>query len=244
MELPCSLGRNPSPGMSMCPLTQPCKNILIANWKGGKATMSLQKYNVEFKKVVFRVLPWQVRNCGWDGKESVCNVGDLGSIPGLGRFPEGGHGNPLQYSCVENPHGAWRLQSMGSQRDGHDWVTEHIACEITKRSHIFRECLYKPGLSEKLEKIRNPATMKELYHSCWYQIASCGEENASFILLCSFDWSNNQINIRKINKRETNLISHIPDKRPSSLFKFLFRKRINHLWNFDKTKGVLLRVAN
>ena len=93
-------------------------------------------------------------------------------------------------------------------------MTEHIACEITKRSHIFRECLCKPGLSEKLEKIRNPATMKELYHSCCYQIASCGEENASFILLCSFDWSNNQINIRKINKRETNLISHITEKRP------------------------------
>ena len=38
-----------------------------------------------------------------DGKESVCNVGDLGSIPGLGRFPGEGHGNPLQYSCLENP---------------------------------------------------------------------------------------------------------------------------------------------
>ena len=40
-----------------------------------------------------------------DSKESTCNVGDLGSIPGLGRFPGGGHGNPLQYSCLENPHG-------------------------------------------------------------------------------------------------------------------------------------------
>ena len=39
------------------------------------------------------------------GKESTCNVGDLGSIPGLGRYPEGGHSNPLQYSCLENPHG-------------------------------------------------------------------------------------------------------------------------------------------
>ena len=42
---------------------------------------------------------------GSDGKESTCNVGDLGSVPGLGRFPGGGHGNPLQYSCLENPHG-------------------------------------------------------------------------------------------------------------------------------------------
>ena len=42
---------------------------------------------------------------GSAGKESTCNVADLGSIPGLGRSPGGGHGNPLQYSCLENPHG-------------------------------------------------------------------------------------------------------------------------------------------
>ena len=42
---------------------------------------------------------------GSDGKESAYNVGDLGSIPGLGRSPGGGHGNLLQYSCLENPHG-------------------------------------------------------------------------------------------------------------------------------------------
>ena len=39
------------------------------------------------------------------GKESACSVGDLGSIPRLGRSPGGGHGNPLQYSCLENAHG-------------------------------------------------------------------------------------------------------------------------------------------
>ena len=42
---------------------------------------------------------------GSGGKESACNAGDLGSIPGLGRSPGGAHGNPLQYSCLENPHG-------------------------------------------------------------------------------------------------------------------------------------------
>ena len=35
-------------------------------------------------------------------KESACNAGDRGSVPGLGRSPGGGHGNPLQYSCLEN----------------------------------------------------------------------------------------------------------------------------------------------
>ena len=42
---------------------------------------------------------------GSDGKESTCNAGDLSLIPGLGRSPAGGHGNPLQYSFLENPHG-------------------------------------------------------------------------------------------------------------------------------------------
>ena len=42
---------------------------------------------------------------GSDGKESACNVRDLDSIPGLGRSPGGGHGNPLKYSCLENPYG-------------------------------------------------------------------------------------------------------------------------------------------
>ena len=42
---------------------------------------------------------------GSDSKESSCNVGDLSLILGLGRSPEGGHGNPLLYSCLENPHG-------------------------------------------------------------------------------------------------------------------------------------------
>ena len=46
---------------------------------------------------------------GSECKESACIAGDLGSIPGVGRFPGGGHGNPLQYSCLQNPvdRGAW-----------------------------------------------------------------------------------------------------------------------------------------
>ena len=59
-------------------------------------------------------------------KNPPTNAGDTRdtvSVPGLGRFPAGGHGNPLQYSCLENPHGQRSLaglQSIGSQRVGHD----------------------------------------------------------------------------------------------------------------------------
>ena len=47
--------------------------------------------------------------------ESACNVGDVGSVPGLGRSPGGGHGNPLQYSCLEYSvdRGAWRATVCG-----------------------------------------------------------------------------------------------------------------------------------
>ena len=52
---------------------------------------------------------------GSDGKEAACNAEDLTLIPGLGRSPGGGHGNPLQYSCLENPmdRGAWRASFHG-----------------------------------------------------------------------------------------------------------------------------------
>ena len=62
------------------------------------------------------MLPWWLRR-----KESACDEGDLVSIPGLGRSPGGGHGNPLQYSCLENPHGQRSLV----RGVGHDSVTKH-----------------------------------------------------------------------------------------------------------------------
>ena len=55
---------------------------------------------------------------GSDVKEPACNAGDLGSIPGLDRSPGGGHGNTLQYSCLENPmdRGAWRATVHGVRK--------------------------------------------------------------------------------------------------------------------------------
>ena len=67
-----------------------------------------------------------------DDKASAYSTGDLGSFPGSGRSSGEGNGNPLQYSCLEN---SWtekpgRLQSMGSQRVGHDWVTSLCAVSV------------------------------------------------------------------------------------------------------------------
>ena len=66
---------------------------------------------------------------GSDGKESACNAGDLGLIPGLGRSPGGGHGNPLQYSSLENSHG--QSSPVGYSpwitSVGHDLVTKPLS---------------------------------------------------------------------------------------------------------------------
>ena len=57
---------------------------------------------------------------GSDGKESACNAADPGLIPRSGRFPAGGHGNPLQYPCLENPmdRGAWWATVLGAAKSG------------------------------------------------------------------------------------------------------------------------------
>ena len=61
-------------------------------------------------KLISQVLIFQDFPGGSDGKASVYNAGDPGSIPGLGRSPGEGNGNPLQYSCLGNPMdgGAWQ----------------------------------------------------------------------------------------------------------------------------------------
>ena len=67
---------------------------------------------------------------GSDGKASASDTGDPGSIPGLGRSPGEGNGNPLQYSCLENPRdrGAWEATVRGvakSQTQLSDFTSLH-----------------------------------------------------------------------------------------------------------------------
>ena len=60
------------------------------------------------------------------GKVSACNAGDLDLIPGSGRSPSEGNGNPLLHSCLENPmdRGAWQATVHGVARAGHDLATK------------------------------------------------------------------------------------------------------------------------
>ena len=66
-------------------------------------------------------LPWWL-----SGKESACNAGDLGSIPGSGRSPGGGHGNPLQYSCLGTP----------MDRGARQTIVHRIAQSWTRLKHL------------------------------------------------------------------------------------------------------------
>ena len=75
-------------------------------------------YTLKTVKVVnfmLDILPWasQVMLVVKNLLANAGDIRDLGSILGLGRSPRGGHGNPLQYSCLENPHGAWRATVHG-----------------------------------------------------------------------------------------------------------------------------------
>ena len=60
------------------------------------------------------------------GKESACNTEDLSSMPGLGRSPGEGNGNPLQYSCLENPmdRGTWQATVDGVAIVGQNLATK------------------------------------------------------------------------------------------------------------------------
>ena len=71
-------------------------------------------FNMEFVKLLLPIT------------ESACHAGDWGSIPGLGRSPGEGNGNPLQCSCLENPmdRKAWRAAVHGVTRIGHDLTTK------------------------------------------------------------------------------------------------------------------------
>ena len=81
-----------------------CRGYMLYLWLGNKDPICLM---VQPKKIIkFGILGFPG---GSDGKESACNVGDLGSIPQSGRYPGEGNGYPLQYSCLESPmdRGAW-----------------------------------------------------------------------------------------------------------------------------------------
>ena len=70
-------------------------------------------------------------------KEPASNVGDLGLIPGLRRSPGGGHGNPLQYCCLENPYGQRSLVGYSSWGRKESDMTEHLSTKEMNWSNAY-----------------------------------------------------------------------------------------------------------
>ena len=112
---------------------------------------------------------------GSDGKEPTCSAGHLGLIPGLGRFPGAGHGNPHNYYCLENTHGQrslvgyspWGCKELDMTERLHfplcygvrkcsNFILSHVAVQFSQHHLLKRlslpHCMFLPPLS----KVRYP----------------------------------------------------------------------------------------
>ena len=90
---------------------------------------------------------------GSDGKESAFNVGDLSSIPGLGRYPGGENGNPLQCSCLENPHGQRSLAGYSPWGCKKSDTTEYLSTAHTHTHTHTHTYIYNLNFSEESNQV-------------------------------------------------------------------------------------------
>ena len=100
------------------------------------------------------------------GKESTCNAGDPSSIPELGRSPGGGHTNPLQYSCLENPHGQRSLVSYSPCSCKELDMTEQLS---TAQHSVYKSML----LSQFTPSSPSPVPTMSQVHSRHLHLYSC-----------------------------------------------------------------------
>ena len=119
-------------------------------------------------------IPWSRKWLGFPGgsidKESSCNAGDLGSIPGVGRSPGGGHGNPLQYSCLENHQGQRGLVGYSPRGCKESDMTEWLR---TGNGNLFQySCLEKFHGPRNLEDC-SPCGHKESDRTEWLSMHIC-----------------------------------------------------------------------
>ena len=124
-------------------------------------------------------------------KASACNAGDPGSVPGLGRSPGEGNGNPLQYSCLKNPmdRGAW-------------WVTVHGVAksqtQLNDFTHTSHNTIYKTELKQIKDLNVRPNTIKLLEENIGRILFDINHSN-----FCFLDQSPRVMEIKaKINKRD------------------------------------------
>ena len=125
---------------------------------------------------------------GSAGKESACNAEDPSSIPGLRRAPGGGHGQPLQYSFLENPMNRGSLAGYSPQGGKESDTTEQLS---TARTLIYYQMNYT--ISNKLSfKYFPPIHDSHLFlfwavlglQCCLWAFSRCGEQGLLFVVVC------------------------------------------------------------
>ena len=121
---------------------------------------------------------------GSDGKESACNAGDMGSIPGLGRSPREGNGYPIQlFFCLGNPmgRGAWQAIVHG----GHKRVRQNLVSEQQRQPQMFTAALFT--IASSWNQAKCPQTnewIKKMYkYTMEYYSAINGKETGSFVVM-------------------------------------------------------------
>ena len=123
----------------------------------------------------FFFLPWVDRLPGGsDGKESAYNTGDLGSIPSLGRSPGGEHGNPLQYSCLENPHGQRSLLGYRTRGQKKSDTTDRLSTA---------QCVYTIGIKEVSKELICVGYLLCFIVLCRHSYFSVIKNNETFIVV-------------------------------------------------------------
>ena len=102
---------------------------------------------------------------GSEGKTSACNAGDLGSIPGSGRSPGEGNGNPLQYSCLENPmdREAWKTTVHGIAKNSDTTERLHSLATISVSSPDYSVFSWQAGARARIPNFSlHPITVLQI----------------------------------------------------------------------------------
>ena len=139
--------------------SMPSLILTSPTWRGLQYLRTVQRY--------YRGYPFMGFRGGSDSKESSCNAGDLGFIPGLGRSPGGGHGNPLQYSCLEHSHGQRSLVGYSpwgckASDEGHE-AEWRLFLVIKEMGNIKSLCAQEPHRT--LLSIKDPAWLLGLRYN-------------------------------------------------------------------------------
>ena len=145
-------------------------------WANGLAEWKVRDYDLAVlsKHTAFLGLP-----DGSAGNESACNAGNTGLIPGLGRSPGEVNGNPLQYSCLENPtnRGAWRATVHGVSKN-QTWLS------TTHSTSWLYQFTFPPTVQEGL--LFSTSSPAFIVCRCFGDGLS---DRCAVITLCSFDFS-------------------------------------------------------